>query len=83
MPPFVLRHEPAGAGEGYTLAGHVHPGIVLTGPGLQWERLPCFWLTPRRAVLPAFGSFTGFGPVSPEPNDRIYVIAGDEVLPVG
>jgi uncharacterized protein len=83
VPPFVLRHEPAASADGYTLAGHVHPGVVLTGPGLQRERLPCFWLTPRTAVLPAFGSFTGFGPVFPEPTDQIFVIAGDEVLAVG
>jgi DNA ligase-associated metallophosphoesterase len=82
VPPFVLRHEPAVSADGYTLAGHVHPGVVLTGPGLQRERLPCFWVTPRTAVLPAFGSFTGFGPVFPEPTDRIFVIAGDEVLAV-
>ena len=83
VPPFVLRHEPSSSAEGYTLAGHVHPCAVLTGPGLQRARLPCFWLTPRAAVLPAFGSFTGLGPVSPEPQDRIFVIADDEVLAVG
>lgn len=81
-PPFVLRHEPGDSPDGYTLAGHLHPGVVLTGPGF-WERLPCFWLTSRTAVLPAFGSFTGLKPVSREPNDRIFVIANDEVLPVG
>ena len=82
VPPFVLRHEPADSPDGYTLAGHLHPGLMLTGPG-RWERLPCFWLTPRTAVLPAFGSFTGVAPVSPEPSDRIFVIADDEVLSVG
>src|SRR5215218_206047 len=49
VPPFVLRHEPSSSAEGYTLAGHVHPCAVLTGPGLQRARLPCFWLTPRAA----------------------------------
>jgi hypothetical protein len=34
-------------------------------------------------VLPAFGSFTGLAPVSPEPSDRMFVIANDEVLSVG
>jgi metallophosphoesterase superfamily enzyme len=64
------------------LAGHLHPGVVLAGPGLLREHLPCFWLTPRTAVLPAFGSFTGFGPVRPEPADRVFVIADDEVVAV-
>ena len=83
VPPFVLRHEPSISAVGYTLAGHLHPGAVLAGPGLLREHLPCFWLTPSTAVLPAFGSFTGFGPVRPAPADRIYVIADDEVVPVG
>jgi DNA ligase-associated metallophosphoesterase len=83
VPPFVLRHEPADSPEGYTLAGHLHPGIVLAGPGLQRERLPCFWLTPRTAVLPAFGGFTGLAPVRPGPDDHIFVIAENDVIPVG
>jgi uncharacterized protein len=82
VPPFVLRHEPAPSNEGYTLAGHLHPGIVLAGPGLQRERLPCFWLTPRGAVLPAFGSFTGSASVVPGPEDRIFVVADQEVIGV-
>jgi DNA ligase-associated metallophosphoesterase len=83
VPPFVLRHEPADSPDGYTLAGHLHPGIVLAGPALQRERLPCFWLTPRTAVLPAFGGFTGLAPVRPGPEDHIFVIAETDVLPVG
>jgi hypothetical protein len=55
---------------------------VLAGPALQRERLPCFWLTPRGAVLPAFGSFTGSASVVPEPEDRIFVVAGQEVIGV-
>jgi DNA ligase-associated metallophosphoesterase len=82
VPPFVLRHEPAPSSEGYTLAGHLHPGIVLSGPALQRERLPCFWLTPRAAVLPAFGSFTGSASVVPGPDDRIFVVADQVVIGV-
>jgi DNA ligase-associated metallophosphoesterase len=83
VPPFVLRHEPAPSTEGYTLAGHLHPAIVLAGPALQRERLPCFWFTPRGAVLPAFGSFTGFASVVPGPEDRIFVVTDQEVIGVG
>src|SRR5690349_11647492 len=82
VPPFVLRHEPAVSPEGYTLAGHLHPGIVLAGPALQPERLPCFWLTPHGAVLPAFGSFTGSASIVPGPEDRIFVVAEQDVIAV-
>ena len=83
LPPFVLRHQPAAAEQGYTLAGHVHPGIVLAGPGLFRERLPCFVIGESVAVLPAFGSFTGLGMITPEPGERVFVVAESEVVPVG
>ena len=35
------------------------------------------------AVLPAFGSFTGLGMITPEPGERVFVVAESEVVPVG
>jgi len=83
VPPFILRNEPAVAPHGYTLAGHVHPGIVLCGRALQRERLPCFLLGAQVALLPAFGSFTGLGMVEPGPGDRAFVVGGEDVIEVG
>jgi DNA ligase-associated metallophosphoesterase len=83
LPPFVLRHEPRVSDAAYTLAGHVHPGIMLAGRGLFRERLPCFVVGERMAVLPAFGSFTGLGMVTPEEGERVFVVAEDEVAEVG
>lgn len=83
VPPFVLRHEPRSSAEGYTLAGHLHPAVVVNGPAMQRERLPCFLVRPDLAVLPAFGSFTGMASVIPEPGDQIFVVADSEVLPIG
>jgi uncharacterized protein len=82
VPPFVLRHEPSASATGFTLAGHVHPGLVLSGPALQRERLPCFLLREKMAILPAFGSFTGLGMVEPGPRDRAFVVADAEVIEV-
>jgi DNA ligase-associated metallophosphoesterase len=82
VPPFVFRHEPAVSSDAYGLAGHVHPGLTLVGRGLQRETLPCFIIGKTAALIPAFGSFTGFGVVEPGPDDRAFVIAGDEVLEV-
>jgi DNA ligase-associated metallophosphoesterase len=82
LPPFVLRHEPRDATEGYTLAGHLHPGLVVSGPALQRERLPCFLVRPGLTILPAFGSFTGMESVVPEPADQVFVVADGEVLPI-
>lgn len=82
VPPFVFRHEPAHRGDGYSLAGHVHPGITLMGRGLQRETLPCFVIGQSGALIPAFGSFTSLGQVEPGPGDRAFVVVEDEVLEV-
>jgi uncharacterized protein len=82
VPPFVFRHEPATRGDGFALAGHVHPGLTLMGRGLQRETLPCFVIGQAGALLPAFGSFTGFGSVDPAPGDRAFVVVEGEVLEV-
>ena len=83
LPPFVLRHEPRVMDGGYTLAGHVHPGIVISGRGLFSDRLACFVVGDRMAVLPAFGSFTGIGTVRPEAGERLFAVADDEVVEIG
>jgi DNA ligase-associated metallophosphoesterase len=82
-PPFVLVHHPTKSADGYVLAGHVHPAVRLFGRGRQRERLPCFHFAAAGAVLPAFGDFTGVAEVSPAPGDRVFVIAGGEVVEVG
>lgn len=81
-PPFMLRHEAADAPDGFTLAGHVHPGITLRAPTRERARLPCFIVGPRWLILPAFGGFTGLAEVEPTPHEAVYVIAGDDVLAV-
>lgn len=81
-PPFAYRHFPHPAPEGYVLAGHIHPAIKLCGGGKQRATLPCFLFGPRVGILPAFGGFTGMGRIDPAEGDRVYAIAGDEVIDV-
>jgi DNA ligase-associated metallophosphoesterase len=90
MAGFSLRHHPievaaAGGGEGGAaalpvIAGHVHPVAVLADATGLRHRAPCFHLTPRQLVLPAFGSFTGGHPIVPRPGDRVFVIGDGAVL---
>jgi DNA ligase-associated metallophosphoesterase len=80
--PFVLRHEPGSAKNGYALAGHIHPAVRLHGCGDDSLRLPCFWFGARCGVLPAFGAFTGCAVVLPKRGDQVFVIADDEVVRV-
>jgi metallophosphoesterase superfamily enzyme len=54
--------------------------VRVHGSGEQSARLPCFVLGARRAILPAFGRFTGLADVLPAPRERIVVIAGRELF---
>jgi len=81
-PPFVFAHYPDPSAAGYVLAGHLHPGIALTGRGRQRMRLACFWFGPRVGVLPAFGAFTGAATVAPAPGDRVFALADGQVVDV-
>jgi uncharacterized protein len=56
MGPIAFRHEPTGAaGE---IAGHLHPKARVSTRGRSMERR-CFASDGERAVMPAFGAFTG------------------------
>ena len=80
LPPFLACHRITQPASGYALCGHVHPGVRVHGSGEQSARLPCFVLGARRAILPAFGRFTGLADVLPAPRERIVVIAGRELF---
>lgn len=81
-PPFVLRHDPIAHPSGYVLSGHLHPAARLKGRGMRSLRLPCFHFGEKVGVLPAFGVFTGTSVVRPRKEDRIFVVAEGEVIPV-
>lgn len=54
--PITFRHEPTGAsGE---IAGHLHPKARVPTRGRSIERR-CFASDGERAVMPAFGAYTG------------------------
>ncbi len=54
--PIAFRHEPTGAaGE---IAGHLHPKARVAARGRSMERR-CFACDGERAVMPAFGAYTG------------------------
>ena len=77
-----LCHHPQERADGYVLAGHLHPCVVLGGAAHQRLRLPCFHFGARVGVLPAFGAFTGMHAVRAQPGERLFVVAGDTVAPL-
>jgi DNA ligase-associated metallophosphoesterase len=78
----ALCHHPLPHDGLYTLAGHRHPCITVTGRAHDRLRLPCFHFGAQVGVLPAFGSFTGMHPIQPREGDRVFVVADDEVRAV-
>lgn len=83
--PFIFSHIPFKSNvdippENYLLAGHIHPGVKLTGKGRNVLKLPCFYFGERQGIVPAFGGFTGLGMIQPERNSQVFVIAENEVL---
>lgn len=82
-----LAHDPAAAerlrpGE-HMLCGHLHPAVALstsgggrtrhTSSGVS-IRPPCFWMSGRVCVLPAFGTFTGSHAVRVRHGDRVFAV---------
>ena len=71
--PIVFRHEPTGAaGE---IAGHLHPKARVTTRGRSVERR-CFASDGERAVMPAFGAYTGGLSIRDAAFSRIFQTLG-------
>ncbi len=80
--PFELAHMPvAEPASHYRLCGHIHPGYRVSGRGRQSVMLPCLYAGAYQAILPAFGGLTGLAEIrKQEEEDKIWIIAGNEVL---
>ena len=74
-------HEPTKK-PGFEICGHLHPVYSLRGRGRQSLRLPCFWLSEKRLVMPAFSSLAGGYSITPEPGQRIFISDGKVVSEV-
>ena len=67
--PIAFRHEPSGAsGE---IAGHLHPKARVATRGRATERR-CFACDGERAVMPAFGAYTGGLSIRDEAFTKIF-----------
>ena len=78
----VLQHKPVEDTTVFHICGHIHPAVKLRGPSKQYAKLACFYLTQNMLILPSFGSFTGNKAIEPGKGDRVFVVAGEEVVEV-
>ncbi|PBJ10086.1 ligase-associated DNA damage response endonuclease PdeM [Flavobacterium sp. ACN6] len=77
---FFFTHHPTEKENLFNFSGHIHPGIILRGLGLQSLKLRCFFRQHNQMILPAFGEFTGKHLLKPNLDHIIYAIAGNEVI---
>ncbi|MGB3607941.1 ligase-associated DNA damage response endonuclease PdeM [Psychroserpens sp.] len=56
--PFKFIHEPDFSAEGFSISGHIHPGVVVQKKAPR-IKLPCFQVLEHQLILPAFSEFTG------------------------
>jgi DNA ligase-associated metallophosphoesterase len=82
--PFVCHHMPQNkaSDQGYILAGHLHPYVVLYDRDRSRLRLASFIFSPHQAILPAFGHFTGGSVYAPAAKDRVFAIGQGEILEI-
>lgn len=80
--PFALRHVPGREDGAYVLAGHLHPKARLQGPARDVLKLPCFRIGRHSAILPAFSRLADGGGFQPSPDERVVVIAEEELIEV-
>ncbi|WNJ19954.1 ligase-associated DNA damage response endonuclease PdeM [Pontibacter sp. G13] len=80
--PFRLTHHPEETVDHLNLCGHIHPAVRLTGLGRQALTLPCFFLSKRQMVMPAFGTFTGLHLMQPAEGDRAFVVADGQIAEI-
>jgi metallophosphoesterase superfamily enzyme len=78
----ILSHAPLSDESQPVLAGHVHPVFALRDYDRTTVKTPCFVFDHRCAILPSFGSFTGGYRIDPQPDRKIYIIAGARVVAV-
>ena len=76
--------EQVAAGEAkYTISGHIHPGVRVSGAGKQSLCLPCFYFGRTFAVLPAFSRFTGTALMTMNEGDKVFALANNTIIELG
>lgn len=84
--PFSFSHHPLSEQQRlvgyYNFCGHVHPCVRLVDGFGNKTKFPAFYFGEHEGILPAFGEFTGCGPVPVRMGDRAYVLVEGRVIAV-
>ncbi len=66
-----------------TISGHLHPGVSVQLPTKRYLRCPCYVVTEKQIILPAFSLFTGLDTWSIPENTICYAFFEDGFFQVG
>lgn len=77
-----FSHQAVDLPEGLLISGHIHPGISLQLPARKQLRLPCYVLTERQLILPAFSRFTGLDTATHLPGADYYAFYAEAIFKV-
>lgn len=78
---FSLVHEFDENLEKFQITGHIHPGIVLR-TAVKNFRLPCFAVSHRQLLMPAFSAFTGLDTKNLPKNAAFYAFTESDIYRV-
>ena len=81
LDPFTLVHEHVGkSDDSFTISGHSHPGVLVKGKVKQKLKLPCYQITPKQLILPAFSLFTGLNTRETPENSVCYAFTESAIF---
>lgn len=77
----ILSHEAEEGKEGeFRISGHLHPSFRLKGKARQSLHFPCFYMSNKSLILPAFGRLTGSHCLSKGAKDHITLCTPEGLL---
>lgn len=74
---FIHNFDPLA--DGFQVTGHIHPGVVIH-TAVSRFRLPCYTLSEKQLLLPAFSKFTGLDTRNTRDKGEIYAFTDQEIF---
>lgn len=78
----VFSHEEIANSEKFVVSGHYHPGIQLKTSVKGIQKFPCFMVTQRQLILPAFSSFSGLDTRNHPAHARYYFFTHEGIYEI-
>jgi DNA ligase-associated metallophosphoesterase len=64
----------------FTIAGHWHPAVKISGKAKQNLVFPCFYLEENKLILPAFSKFSGFFVQEKSKKNKIIALVNNKLV---